>query len=137
LKDSSFEEANINGRNLLRGSRGVEVRLGREIHKDNQSKMPEKTNAVTVSRRSTRIFAKEQHFMGEGTAGQLGYDSRQPSAEQKQRERSQQENVDSSISIQVLRIPVVDLGKSLCPIFPTTSEDIEKHSTLLVALRLD
>lgn len=89
--------------------------------------MSEKTNTVTVSRRSTRLFVEEQQLMEAGIAGQLGYESRYPPCDEKEREKPQREVVTSSRSIQVLRMPVVDLGKVLCPIFPTTSEGIAKQ----------
>jgi tyrosine-protein phosphatase SIW14 len=97
--------------------------------------MAEKTNAVTISRRSTRLFVEEQQPMEAGNA--LGCESKHLPGDEKQRERSAREAATSSSNIQVLRMPVVDLGKPLCPIFPTTLEDIEKQGAfLLVRLRL-
>ncbi len=92
-------------------------------------------NTVTISRRSTRLFAEEQPPMETGNA--LGGESRHLPVDEKQRERSAREAATSSSNLQVLRMPVVDLGKSLCSIFPTTLEDIEKQGAfLLVQLRL-
>jgi hypothetical protein len=130
LKDSSLEKANFNGRNHPQSDRWVEVggRTWRFKGK-RTSEMSEKTNTVTVSRRSTRLFVEEQQLMEAGIAGQLGYESKYPPCDEKERERSKREVVTSSRSIQVLRMPVVDLGKVLCPIFPTTSEGIAKQGT--------
>ncbi len=92
--------------------------------------MSKTNNAVTVSRRSTRLFVEEQQPMEAGIMVQMGYESRCSSGDEKERERPQTEirdAVTSSSSIEVLRRPAVDLGKELCPIFPTTSEDIEKQ----------
>jgi tyrosine-protein phosphatase SIW14 len=94
--------------------------------------MTEKTNTVTVSRRSTRLFVEEQQLMEAGNAGQLGFESRYPSGDEKEIDRPQREGVISSSSIQVLKMPVVDLGKSLCPIFPATLEDIGKQGTFVL-----
>jgi tyrosine-protein phosphatase SIW14 len=92
--------------------------------------MSENKNDVTVSRRSTRLFVDEQQLTEAETTVQLGYESRCSCGDEKEREKLQRElreAVTSSSSIEVLRMPVVDLGKELCPIFPTTSEDIGKQ----------
>jgi tyrosine-protein phosphatase SIW14 len=86
-------------------------------------------NAITISRRSTRLFVEEQQFMEVGSAGQQGYESRFPPGDENERDKPQREAVTSSSSVQALRMPTVDLGKMLCPIFPTTSEDIGKQGT--------
>jgi tyrosine-protein phosphatase SIW14 len=89
--------------------------------------MSENKNAITVSRRSTRLFVEEQQLMEAGIVVHMGYESRYSSGDEKERDRPQREAVTSSSTIKILRMPVVDLGKELCPIFPTTSEDIEKQ----------
>jgi hypothetical protein len=104
------------------------------IEETKKSKMSEKMNAVTISRRSTRLFVEDQQAVETGNA--LGCDSRYPPGDEKDRERLARETVTSSSSIQVLRMPVVDLGKALCPIFPSTSEDIGKQGTFLL-IQLD
>jgi tyrosine-protein phosphatase SIW14 len=104
-------------------------RFGR-LAETKKSKMSDKINAVTVSRRSTRLFVEDQQVIEMGTA--LGCDSRYLPGDEKDRERPAREAVTSSSSIQVLRMPVVDLGKALCPIFPTTSEDIGKQGAFLL-----
>lgn len=92
-------------------------------------------NAVTISRRSTRFFVEDQQPMEKGNA--LGCESKHLPGGEKQRERSAREAATSSSNIQVLRMPVVHLGKPLCPIFPTTLEDIEKQGAFLLGrLRL-
>ncbi len=95
--------------------------------------MSENKNAATVLRRPTRLFIEEQQLVEAGTIAQIGYESRCSSGDEKERERPQhelREAVLSSGGIEVLQIPVVDLGKELCPIFPTTLEDIGKQGTL-------
>jgi tyrosine-protein phosphatase SIW14 len=99
-----------------------------------KSKMPEKMNAITVSRRSARLFVEEQQLIEAGNA--VGHDPRYPPGSEKERDRPQREGVSSSSSIQSFRIPVVDIGKVLCPIFPTTSEDIGKQGMLLMVQRI-
>lgn len=94
--------------------------------------MSENKNAVTISRRSTRLFVEEQQLAETGTTVQMGFESRCSSGDEKERERPHREPteaVTSSSSIEDLRMPVVDLGKELCTIFPTTSEDIGKQGT--------
>ncbi|PMD44017.1 hypothetical protein L207DRAFT_525387 [Hyaloscypha variabilis F] len=87
--------------------------------------MSEKMNAITISRRSNRLFVEEQQLLEAGKAG--GHESRQISGDEKERDRPQRETVSTSSSIKVLQMPVVELGMALCPIFPTTSEDIGKQ----------
>ncbi|KAE9377774.1 hypothetical protein N431DRAFT_329579 [Stipitochalara longipes BDJ] len=82
-------------------------------------------NAVTISRRSTRLFVEEQQLLEAGYV--VGHESRYPPGDEKERDRPQRETVISSSSIKLLRVPTVDLGKALCPIFPTTPEDIGKQ----------
>ncbi len=98
--------------------------------------MAKQTNAITISRRSTRLFVEEEQPMEPGNYA-LGCESKYLPGDEKQRERLAREAATSSSNIQVLRMPVVDLGKPLCPIFPTTLEDIEKQGAfLLVRLHL-
>jgi hypothetical protein len=99
------------------------------------NKMSEKMNAITISRRSNRLFVEEQQLLEAGKAG--GHESRQISGDEKERDRPQRETVSTSSSIKVLQMPVVELGMALCPIFPTTSEDIGKQGTLLLTLSVD
>jgi tyrosine-protein phosphatase SIW14 len=91
-----------------------------------ESKMSE-NNAVAVSRRPTRLFVEEQKLIEVTNMVQMGYESRHSSGDEKERDRPQREAVTSSSSIEVLRMPVVDLGKELCSIFPITSEGIGKQ----------
>jgi len=92
--------------------------------------MLEKMNAITISRRSVRLFVEEQQPLETGNA--VGHESRYPSGDEKEHDRPQRETVPSLGSIKALRVPVVELGKALCPIFPTTSEDIGKQGMFLL-----
>jgi len=124
----TLEEENFTGRNRrsrrLSGSKFV---TDSEFEGTKESKMSENKNAITISRRSTRLFVEEQQLMEAGNVVHMGYESRYSSGDEKERDRSQREAVTSSTTVEVLRMPVVDLGKKLCPIFPTTSEDVGKQ----------
>jgi len=87
--------------------------------------MLEKMNAITISRRSARLFVEEQQPLQIGNA--VGNESRYSPGDEKEYDRPQRETVLSLGNIKAPRVPVVELGKALCPIFPTTSEDIGKQ----------
>jgi len=91
--------------------------------------MPEKMNAITISRRPARLFVEEQQLLEVGYAA--GHESRYPSSDEKENDR-QREAAPSLASIKALRVPVVELGKALCPIFPTSSEDIGKQGVSIL-----
>jgi len=100
-----------------------------------------KKKAVTVSRRSTRLFVEEQQMMmGSGNTSQTIHDLRYLSGDEKERERDKscRETVSPSISMEVRRVPMVELGKDLSDIFPKTEEEIEKQgmADLMLVLSL-
>lgn len=100
--------------------------------------MAEATNTTTtISRRSTRFFIGEQDAMEAGIAGQTEREPRHGSEEQERPQKAQkpQRNVPSTTSTEGPIIPLVDFGKDLCGMFPTTVEDIDDHGTLLMQCR--
>ena len=101
------------------------------------TKMADVTNTNAVSRRSTRLFVEEQEVMEAGNADQMGHESRYgSSSDEKDKERQPRKQPQMSLcresrrsstsSVEGVMIPMVDLGKDLCGIFPTT-EDMGKH----------
>jgi tyrosine-protein phosphatase SIW14 len=93
-------------------------------------KMAERSSA-TVSRRSTRLFVEEQDNMERGNAGQILSESRYgPSGDEKEKEKPQRDEKTSLTSNTAAGIlPMVNLGKDIGGIFPTTVEDMAKHGT--------
>ena len=101
-----------------------------------ETKMAEGTNTSAVSRRSTSLFVDEQEVMEAGNVSQMMYESRYgSSSDEKDKEKpqlslSRESMTSSTISIEGGMIPMVDLGKDLYGIFPTTVEDMGKHGML-------
>lgn len=97
--------------------------------------MAEATTSTKISRRSTRLFIAEQDAMEAGIAGQIERESRQGSEEREQ-ERLQkaqkpQKRDATTNNNEAPMIPLVDFGKDLCGIFPSTAEDMVDHGMLM------
>jgi tyrosine-protein phosphatase SIW14 len=99
-------------------------------------KMTDATTGTTISRRSTRLFIEEQDGMEAGTAGNIERESRQAS-EEKEQERYQkaqkpQKKVTTPDNIEAPMTPLVDFGRDLCGLFPSTAEDMVDHGMALL-----
>jgi tyrosine-protein phosphatase SIW14 len=91
--------------------------------------MTEATTTTTVSRRSTRLLAKDQESVDTVFAG-IAYETRYSSSSDEDREESPRETSAARSSPEPRKIPDVDLGIDLSGIFPTTPEDIGKQGML-------
>jgi tyrosine-protein phosphatase SIW14 len=98
-----------------------------------ETNMAEATQ-TTVSRRSTRLFVKDQDSAEVGTAG-IAYESRYGSSsdekeKEKEKERPARETGPPSGNVDARLVPIVDLGIDLSGMFPTTAEDMGKQGML-------
>jgi hypothetical protein len=94
-------------------------------------RMAETKTSTTISRRSARLFLGEQEATEAGIPGQMERELRLVS-EEKEQERSQkpmkpQKRTPPTSSIETPIIPLVDFGKDLCGILPSTLEDMNDH----------
>ena len=97
--------------------------------------MAEAATGTTISRRSTRLFIVAQYDVEAGLAGQVERESRQGS-EGKEQEKLQkalkpQKKVATANNKEAPMVPLVDFGRDLCGIFPSTAEDMIDHGKLL------
>ncbi|ESZ97077.1 hypothetical protein SBOR_2507 [Sclerotinia borealis F-4128] len=93
-----------------------------------------------ISRRSTRIFVGEQEAMELGNAGigMVPHDNKYGTTQdEKSKEKDKQHREGRSSShqshLQALGVPVVEFGRDLSPLFPSTSEAIATQVTKSLA----
>jgi hypothetical protein len=87
------------------------------------------TTTTTISRRPTRLVAKDQESVGTVFAG-IAYEPRSSSSSDEDTEESPRETSAARSSPEPREIPDVDLGIDLSGIFPTTPEGIGKQGRL-------
>lgn len=89
--------------------------------------MAEATITTTVSRRSTRAWAKDGESVEMMPAGMVTYEPRYGSSSDDDKETPLRETKTVMGSLEPRTVPVVDLGIDLSGIFPTSPEVMGKH----------
>ena len=123
--------ANSTGRGLrMNGVEFITI-----IEKKKEVKMADAKTSTTISRRSTRLFLEEQEAMEADMERELRLVSEQKEQEKSQKPSQPQKRTPPTNSIETPIIPLVDFGKDLCGIFPSTLEDMNDHGMPYLRLR--
>jgi outer membrane protein OmpA-like peptidoglycan-associated protein len=83
---------------------------------------------TTISRRSTRVFDGEKDIT---EAGNTEREARQATDEKEQKAQKPPKKAPTAITIDTPMIPVVDYGKDIYSIFPSSAEDMDEHGMFL------